>query len=302
MSKLEDKIIILVSPTGKTMPREGGPYVPISPQEIAEDVYRCYNAGASMLHIHARDVKTKLHTIDMSVYREIFKRIREKCNILIQTTNIMGVTYDPTGKRADVPTDDQRLALLSIEPRQDCLSMAMGTWDFYHPVGGYTNWFTFVNGHDSVKRNIEAAVEKKFPFEMEVVNMAGLFNTYALAEEGVFDKNARYFWVDYCLGFGAMPAKASVLNFMLGEGKQLFPQARWEINATGIDQLRMGALAASMGCNIWRTGFEDNIYLPNGEIAKYNVQIVESAVKIAKDLGREIATVDEAKQIMGFPK
>jgi 3-keto-5-aminohexanoate cleavage enzyme len=72
-----EKFIILVAPTGSEIPRKGGPYVPISPEEIAEDVLECYQAGASIAHIHAKDEKTKLVSPEIKLYNEIFGRIKK---------------------------------------------------------------------------------------------------------------------------------------------------------------------------------------------------------------------------------
>jgi 3-keto-5-aminohexanoate cleavage enzyme len=83
------------------------------------------------------------------------------------------------------------------------------------------------------------------------------------------------------------------------EGKRLFPQAKWETNATGRDQFPMNALGAALGCDIVRVGFEDNVILPNGKPARHNFEMVEAMVRIATDHGREIATVEEARQMLG---
>jgi len=102
-------------------------------------------------------------------------------------------------------------------------------------------------------------------------------------------------------GDGYQPATVRQLLHIYDEAKRLFPQAVWELTARQKRIWPLHAIAMSLGCNISRVGLEDYIYLPNGDIAKNNVQIVESAVRIAKDVGREIATVAEAKEIMGLP-
>ena len=89
---------------------------------------------------------------------------------------------------------------------------------------------------------------------------------------------------------------------MAEEGKRIFPNAIWETTIRGKRIFPLHAIAMSLGCNITRVGLEDHIYLPNGDIAMNNIQIVESAVKMAKAIGREIATVEEAKEIMGLPE
>jgi 3-keto-5-aminohexanoate cleavage enzyme len=85
---------------------------------------------------------------------------------------------------------------------------------------------------------------------------------------------------------------------MAEEARRLFPHAPWEVNATGKDQFPMNILGASMDCDIVRVGFEDNVYLPNGKRARNNFEMVEAMVTIAESLGRRIATVEEARQIL----
>jgi uncharacterized protein (DUF849 family) len=95
MSALEDKVIILVAPNGERTSGEGGIYVPYTPKEIAEDAFRCYQAGASIVHVHGRDEKTTFLSADKRVFNETFRRIRDKCDMLIEMTGNMGPLYNP---------------------------------------------------------------------------------------------------------------------------------------------------------------------------------------------------------------
>ena len=151
-----------------------------------------------------------------------------------------------------------------------------------------------------LRKNIAAIVAKGLPWEMEIADTGFLNNALRLAEEGIFDRHSTTFWLDYCMGFGAMPATARHLIFAQDEGQRLFPQAKWAVLATDKDQFPMNTLGTAMGCDIVRVGFEDNIYLPNGQAAQHNHQLVEAMARIARDLGREVATVDEARQIFGI--
>jgi len=92
------------------------------------------------------------------------------------------------------------------------------------------------------------------------------------------------------------------LLYVLDEGKRLFPNAIWYATARSKNYFQIMVLAMTLGCNILRVGAEDNTTLPNGEVAKNNAQLVEAAVKIARDLGRDIATADEARKILGLPR
>lgn len=293
-----NKLIILVAPTGNQVERDGI-MLPTTPDEIAEESRLCHEAGASVIHIHARDPKTKAASGDLKLFGEIVARIKERSDILVQTTTSLGLKRDAKTGEMVWHSAEERLGLLSIEPSQDLLSCPLGSWEFIHPEGGQPNPTTMVNSFVFLRENIAHIVRKGIPWEMEIAEVGFLHNAARLAEEGVLDPNAGNFWLDYIMGFGGMPATARQLVFMAEEGKRLFPKAKWEVNATGPDQFRMDILGASMGCDIVRVGFEDNVRLPNGRTARRNHELVEAMADLARSLGREIATVAEARAMLG---
>lgn len=291
------KLIILVAPTGNQTDIDGV-HVPTSPDEIAEEVYRCHQAGASVVHIHARDPQTRLATGDLKVFGSIIREIKERSNILVQTTTSLGLKQDPDTRQWVWHSAEERMGLLAIEPSQDLLSCPLGSWEFIHPAGGQPNPSTQINGYDFLKKNISSIVTKGLPWEMEIVEVGFLHNAVRLAQDGVFDPSAGNFWLDYVMGFGGMPATARQLVYMAEEGRRLFPRAPWQVNATGGDQFPMNILGAAMDCDIVRVGFEDNVCLPNGKRARNNFELVEAMVAIAENLGRRVATVEEARKIL----
>ena len=99
MSSLEKKVVILVAPNGEREPGEGGIYVPLTPKEIAEEAYKSYRAGASIVHVHGRDPKTTYLSGDKKIYNETFRLIREKCDMLIEMTGVNGLLHDPVSNK-----------------------------------------------------------------------------------------------------------------------------------------------------------------------------------------------------------
>lgn len=291
------KLVIIVAPTGGNAFDREGAHVPVTPEEIAEEAYLCREAGAAVVHIHARDPKTKQASGDLAIFSDIIRRIRAKGDMLIQTTTGIGLTADTTR-----PNDEARLGLLSIEPKQDLATIPPGTWDIWRPGSGnvYKPDATYHNTPAFLKKNIAAIVERGLPWEMEIADTGFLNNALRLAEQGVFDRHNNLFWLDYCMGFGAMPSSARHLVFAQAEGERLFPQAKWAVLASDRDQFPMNTVGVAMGCDIVRVGFEDNIYLPNGEPAKRNHELVAAMARIARDLGRDVATADEARKIFGI--
>ncbi len=293
------KIVVLAAVTGGSQQDREGAKVPCTPSEIAEDARRCADAGASVIHIHARD-EQKQPTGDLRIFSDIIARIREKCDVLVQTTNGIGSKRDPITGQISRPTEEERLALLTLKPRQDLFSIASGSWDFYHPGVPGKNEFSFANSTALLRKVVPTVMATGGALEFEITEASQLVKLRRLADEGVFDANNGRFWFDMCLGFGGLPATTRALTYAVDEAKRLFPETKWQICATHTDQFPMSTIALLMDCDIVRVGFEDNIYLPDGSVACHNGEIVEAIVKIARIFGREPASVSEAREVFGL--
>ncbi len=296
---MSKKLVVLAAVNGGAQMSRDGAQVPVSPAEIAEAAYECYQAGAAVVHIHARAPDGQ-PTTDIAVFSDIIRRIRDKCDILIQTTNGFGVRRDPRSGEFNWPDDHERLALHRVDPKQDLFSIAAGSWDFYHPEGGYKATISYVNSERLLQENIRAVLARGAALEFEITEVSQIHKLSRYADEGVFDRATRNLWLDYCLGFGAMVPTVRTLALAMEDGQRLFPHWRTEILATGRDQFPMNTVGVLMGCDIVRVGFEDNIYLPNGRPAHRNADLVEAMVGIARTFGREPATVGEARAIFNI--
>jgi 3-keto-5-aminohexanoate cleavage enzyme len=295
----DKKIVILAAVSGGSQQDREGAKVPCTPAEIADEALRCYEAGASVIHIHARD-ENKQPTGDLKMFSEIIARIRDKCDILIQTTNGIGSKRDPVTGQISRPTDDERLALINIEPRQDLYSIAGGSWDFYHPGVPGKNEFSFANSSAFLRKFVPNVLKTGGALEFEITEASYLPKLRRLADEGVFDGDSDRFWLDYCIGFGGLPATPRALVYAVEEGQRLFPKTKWQICATHTDQFPMSTVAMFMGCDIVRVGFEDNIYLPNGKAARNNGDLVDAMTGIVRQFGNDVASVAEARQVFGI--
>ena len=268
---MQKKLVILAAITGGSQQDRDGAKVPCTPQEIADEAFRCYQAGASVVHVHARD-KDKQPTGDMSMFKEIIMRIRDKCDMLIQTTNGIGSKKDPVTGQSVRPTEDERLGVLRLEPKQDLFSIAGGSWDFYHPGVPGKNEFSFANSTEFLQKYVPAAL-KRGALEFEITESSALYKLRRLADEGMFDSQKDRYWFDLCLGFGGMPATPRALVQTVDEMGRLFPGAPWQICATHTDQFPLSTMALLMDCDIVRVGFEDNIHLPDGSVARHNGEL-----------------------------
>jgi 3-keto-5-aminohexanoate cleavage enzyme len=294
-----NKVIITVALNGGMQQDREGAVIPKQPREIGEAAARCFEAGAAMVHVHARGPDGK-NSGDKAIYAEIIREIRARSPILIQTTNGIGVRRDPATGGFIWPSDDERLGLLELEPRQDLFGIAGGSADFWNPEGGYPEETPYVNSPELLKRTIEAVYAMGSALEYEVVEASTLHRLVRYAEQGLFDRHRENMWLLHGGGFGATPAIARNVIFNIDEGLRLFPQAIVGVTATGRDMFRIATLGLAMGCDLVRVGFEDSVHLPDGRVARDNTDMVRAAVDIAAIYGLAPATVDEARSRFGI--
>ncbi|OJW66544.1 MAG: hypothetical protein BGO57_09595 [Sphingomonadales bacterium 63-6] len=294
-----NKFIITVALNGGMQQDRDGALVPKQPAELGEAAARCWEAGAALVHVHARGPEGK-NSGDTAIYAEIIREIRARCPVLIQTTNGIGIRRDPKTGDFIWPSDEERLGLLNIQPAPDLFGVAAGSADFYHPEGGYLKETPYVNSPEFLKQTIQAVYARGSALEYEVVEASVLHRLLRYAEEGLFDRHRENIWLLHGGGFGAVPPIARNLMFNVEEGLRYFPQAIWGITSTGKEMFPMITLGLSMGCDLVRVGFEDSIYLPDGSVARHNHEMVEAAANIGALFGMQPASVEEARTRFGI--
>jgi 3-keto-5-aminohexanoate cleavage enzyme len=289
----KSKVIVTVAVNGGMQQDRDGAVIPKQPEEIAAAAYACWQAGAAVVHVHARDPQGK-NSGDPAIYAAIVKAIRARCPILIQTTNGIGVRRDPNGGFV-WPKDDERLNLFRIEPRQDLFGIALGTCDFTNPEGGYPGTTPYVNSPELVMGAMKAAYDAHSAIEYEITEASTLHRLGGMLTKIGDDPGRENVWLLHGGGFGATPPVARNIIFSIDEGLRLFPKAIWGVTATGRDMFWVGTMGLAMGCDLVRIGFEDGVHLANGAVARSNDELVKEIVKIAGIFGRRPATVDEAR-------
>ncbi|WP_305098513.1 3-keto-5-aminohexanoate cleavage protein [Croceibacterium aestuarii] len=294
-----NKFIITVALNGGMQQDRDGAIVPKQPAELGEAAARCYEAGASLVHVHARDPQGK-NSGDPAIYAEIIREIRKRCPVLVQTTNGIGVRRDPATGGFIWPTDEERLGLLNIDPKPDVFGVAAGSADFYHPEGGYHRETPYVNSPEFLRSTIKEVYARGSALEYEVVEASVIHRLVRYAEEGLFDRNRKNIWLLHGGGFGAVPAITRNLLFNIEEGLRYFPQAIFGITSTGREMFKMVTLGLSMQCDLVRVGFEDGIHLPDGSVAAHNHEMVSKAKEIGALFGMAPATVEEARERFGI--
>lgn len=270
------KIIIMVAVTGAWPKKEQNPNVPMTPQEIANDVYECYKAGAAIAHIHMRDDEGN-GTMDKVRFEETVKLIKEKCDIVINCTT-SGDLY---------ATDETRQAhLKSIRPE-------MASYDC-----GTMNWMNnsvFLNHPKFLDELGNTMLEYGIKPEIEIFDVGMVYNSLYYLKKGVLKAPLHYQFVLGAAGGTAATVENLVyLKSLISEG------SIWSAFGIGKNHVPILLTAMAMGGHV-RVGLEDNLYFKAGVLAT-NSQLVTRAANIIKEAGYEVATPDDARIILNLKR
>ncbi|MEW9123850.1 MAG: 3-keto-5-aminohexanoate cleavage protein [Thermotaleaceae bacterium] len=269
------KTIITVATTGAWPSKQDNPNVPLTPQEIANDVYECWKAGAAIAHLHMRDNEGK-GTMSKEKFEETVALIKEKCDIILNLTTSGDLNA----------TDETRQAhLKSIKPElasYDCGSM---------------NWMhnsLFINHPKFLEELGYTMQEHGVKPEIEIFDAGMVYNSFYYQKKGVLKAPLHY---QFVLGAaGGMTATIENLVFL----KNLIPEgSTWSALGIGKGHIPIMLAAIAMGGHV-RVGMEDNVYFGPGELAKSNAQFVERAANIIRASSKEVATVEDARNILGL--
>lgn len=270
-----DKVILTVATTGAWPTKNETPYVPLQPEEIANEVYACYQAGASIAHIHVRDDEGQA-SMDFGKFEKTVLLIRERCDILLNLTTSGGLDLE----------DDVRMKPF-IELKPELASFDCGTMNWAHST-------IFVNSPPFLEKLGLKMKENNVKPEIEVFDAGMFYNAEYYLKKGILEAPAHF---QFVLGApGGMAATVDNLVYL----KNLLPKdATW--SAFGIGKMHMPIQYATLalGGHI-RVGMEDNIYYSKGVLAKSNVEFVERTKRLVGELGKRLATSEEAREILGL--
>jgi uncharacterized protein (DUF849 family) len=289
------KVIVTIAPTGGMASKRQNPALPTQPVEIADDVYRCFNAGASLVAVHARRPDDEA-TCDPAIYRRINALIREKCDIVINNSTGGGINGDMVARAPNGYWEilwEERLK--GIEAGAE-----MCTLDPTTVICSFDGKEILMNTSPSRCRELAETMRAKgIKPEWEVFSPTHLLQDVTTLLNAGLDEPP--YFVNFVLGAergfqGAMPYSPKILQSMV----DLMPaKAIFNVSAIGIAQLNAALQSLLLGGHV-RVGLEDNLYYSAGQLAT-NVQLVERIVRIIRDLGMEPATPAEARAIIGLP-
>ncbi|MBU3156642.1 3-keto-5-aminohexanoate cleavage protein [Clostridium estertheticum] len=272
---MKNKVLLTVATTGAWPQKKDTPYIPLQPEEIADEICACAKAGASIAHIHVRDDENQA-SMSFEKFEKTVKLVRKSCDIVINLTTSGGIGL----------TDDIRIKPFSV------LKPEMASFDC-----GSMNWqnsTVFENSPKFLEKAGTAMQENNVKPEIEVFDAGMVYNALYYLKKG-FLKAPLHF--QFVLGVpGGMTATVENLMFL----KSLIPvDSTWGALGIGKQHLPIMYAALALGGNL-RVGMEDNIYYRFGELAKSNVDFIERTKRIVTELDKEIATPAEARIILGL--
>ena len=304
MAKKNNKVIITCAMTGGIHVPTMSDYLPVTPEEIAQQSIDAANAGASILHLHARDPENGRPTSDPEIFNKFLPVIKEETDAIINITTGGGLQM----------TVEQRLeAPLKFRPEMCSLNMGSMNFALFPAAAKLKNWkhewekpfleasedFIFRNTFGDVRKIVKMLGDEcGTKFEHECYDIGHLYNLAHFVDAGIIKPPFLIQSIFGVLG-GIGPEMDNVL-FMKQTADRLFGDDYiWSVLAAGRFQIPFVTQAAMMGGNV-RVGLEDSIYLSKGVLAKSNAEQVIKIKKILDELGMQIATPDDTRSILGL--
>ena len=264
-------VMITAAMVGAEVSRAEQPHLPLTPREIIAAAVECYEAGASIIHIHVRDAQGNA-TQDAQLFREVVEGIRARCDVITQVS---------TGGAVWMSAEER---LQSIECQPDMATLTTGTVNFGDGV--------FMNNRGLVEHFARRLRESGIVPEIEIFDVGMLDEAMRLYKMGLITDPLHFdFVMGVPGGLGADPAHLMHMVRSLPHG------STWSVAGIGRHQLTLATIALAMGGNA-RVGFEDNIYYRKGQLAYSNAQLVARVARIAQELDRPLATPAQARHIL----
>lgn len=286
-----DSVIITAAVTGSLPTRAMNPNLPVTPEEIADSALECLEEGASIVHVHVRDPITGVRSMAYELYAEVVERIRAKSRMIINLTTgpggqmVVNADNKPDISGSILANPEARVAHV-LKLRPEMCSLDVGSSNF--------GAWVFVNAQPVIDKMAELIKGAGVKPEIEIFDAGQITIADRLIRLGLIERNAHF---QLCMGTaGGTPAELRNGVFLseslpAGVTWSVFGAARW--------QFPMVAAGVLLGGHV-RVGMEDNLYLSKGVLAKSNGQLVRRAVEIIRNLGKDVASVDEARRLLSL--
>lgn len=300
---MANKVIITAAVTGAVHIPSMSDYLPDTPEKIINEAIAACNAGAAVVHLHARDPKDGRPSSDPKLMKQITDGVRKGCNVVvgITTGGAIGMTIEE--RLASVPVCKAELASCNAGSVNFCFSpiadkIKQPKYDWEIPFVKNTYNVPFANTFRDIEDYIRVMTENGTKPEFEIYEAGMISNVAYFVNKGMLKEPV---YLQFVLGImGGLPATVDNLLFLYNTAqKVLGNNFVWSCAAAGKNQFDITTAAMILGGNV-RVGLEDNLYLSKGVLAKSNAEAVAKIRGIAEMLGREVATPDEARAILNL--
>ncbi|MDM3354939.1 3-keto-5-aminohexanoate cleavage protein [Citrobacter sp. Cb004] len=276
---VENRVILTVACTGAWPQKSDTPYIPLTPQDQADEIVRCCESGASIAHIHVRDEESQA-SMDFDQFAETVRLVRARCDIVINLTTSGGLGL----------SDEIRMKPFQLL-RPEMASFDAGTMNWAHST-------IFENSPRFLEKLAVSMSECQVKPEFEIFDAGMIYNVLYYMKKGLIKGNPHF---QFVLGApGGMTAEVRNLMFLLDTCKQhLGDNFTWSALGIGRGHLPIVLATLALGGNV-RVGMEDNILYRKGELAQSNTWFVERVKRLAAEVDKSIATPDETRAILGL--
>jgi uncharacterized protein (DUF849 family) len=294
------KVIVTAAINGSVHTPTMSPYLPITPQQIADEAVRVYEAGGAIAHVHVRNPENGMPVSDPELFRQVAVEVKSRCNIVLCFT---------TGGTPEMSVADRAKVVSALKP--ELASFNAGSLNFgIFPIAENIEDFKydwerpflegsengiFPNTFKTLREYSQLFAENETKPELEVYDTGMINNLAFLIQRGYIKRPLH---LQFVLGIlGGIPASANNLVFLYNTAREAIGDFTWSVCAAGRHQFPMCTMSMIMGGHV-RVGMEDNLYLSKGVLAKSNAEQVEKIIRIAREFGHEPATPDETREIL----
>ena len=280
------KVVISAALTGVLARREQCPAIPYTPVEIAEEAKRAADAGAAIVHIHARSPEGGPEW-GVETFARILSEVRARTDVIVNfSTGAIGI-----------PVEERVAHIRELRPEIGALNMGSMNYAIYsEKKKAFYHDHVFANPFKDIRFFLEVMNDAGVRPELECFDTGHIANTAPLIDLGVLRPPYQF-----SLIMGVLGGIPGTTRHLINQVESLPEGAHWQVIGVGLRQWALVAAAVTIGGNV-RVGLEDNFYVEEGRMAKSNGDLVEKAARLAHDLGRDVATIDEARTILCLSK
>jgi len=281
---MSNRVVISAALTGVLATRDLCPAIPYTPQEIAEEAKRAADAGAAIVHIHARNPEGGPEW-RVETFAEILTEVRARTDVIVNfSTGAIGI-----------PVEERVAHIRELRPEIGALNMGSMNYAIYSEKKKvFYHDHVFANPFKDIQFFLEAMNAAGVRPELECFDTGHIANTAPLIDMGVLKPPYQF-----SLIMGVLGGIPGTTRHLSNQVETLPDSSHWQVIGIGLNQWPLVAAAIAMGGNV-RVGLEDNFYVEEGRMAKSNGELVEKAARVAHDLGREVASIEEARTILSL--